>query len=196
VPQEQLRTITLPPDPVPIENPRPENYTSDDNPLSTIGFSPIDGIGSAFGTLSSGGGVNAAFDANTNKRYIFCANRLVSLAGYTNTLGKNWGTATQPVPSAASTQTYNITQFKLYAPSDMPFLASGAVAYKFQGSLNGTTYTDLYTGTTAGTNGETITATPTGGSYQYHRIVFNGDGVNRIAVAQLSMSAPAPNNEV
>lgn len=26
-PQEQLRTIILPPDPVPVDNPRPENYT-------------------------------------------------------------------------------------------------------------------------------------------------------------------------
>lgn len=26
-PQEQLRTIILPPDPIPVDNPRPENYT-------------------------------------------------------------------------------------------------------------------------------------------------------------------------
>lgn len=195
-PQEQLRTIILPPDPVPIQNPRPENYTSDDNPISTIGFSPIVGVGSAFGSLSGGGGVNAAFDANSNKGYSFCANRIAALLGFNNTIGKNWGTSTQPVPSAASTQTYNITQFTIIAPNNMPFLATGAVGYKFQGSLDGVTYTDLATGTTAGTIGESITGTPTGGSYQYHRIAFDGDGSSRIAIAQLLMSAPAPSSEV
>lgn len=30
-PQEQLRTIVLPPDPVPVLNPRPEDYASDNS---------------------------------------------------------------------------------------------------------------------------------------------------------------------
>lgn len=35
VPQEQLRTIILPPDPPPIMNARPENYYIDEQPVST-----------------------------------------------------------------------------------------------------------------------------------------------------------------
>ena len=38
VPQENLRTIVLPPDPRPIANPRPEQFTSDDNPISGLGW--------------------------------------------------------------------------------------------------------------------------------------------------------------
>ena len=42
VPQENGRTIVLPPDPVPIANPRPENYAHADNPLSTLGYNVAD----------------------------------------------------------------------------------------------------------------------------------------------------------
>src|SRR5882762_4893552 len=37
-PQEQLRTIVLPPDPTTIANARPEAYVNDTNPLSPLGF--------------------------------------------------------------------------------------------------------------------------------------------------------------
>ena len=195
-PAEQLRTILIPPDPVPILNPRLENYTSDNNPLSPISISSITGAGDAIGTMIQGGGLNAAFDRNTNKGFAFCASLGPSTAGYTNTVGKNWGVATQPIVAAASTQTYNVSRFIITAPNNVPFLASGAVAYRFEGSTNNSTWTSLYAGTTAGTNGESIDATPTGGDYQYHRINFSGDGVNAIALAQLVLYAPSPSSEV
>lgn len=31
IPQDQLRSLTLPPDPEPVQNPRPEYYAIDDN---------------------------------------------------------------------------------------------------------------------------------------------------------------------
>lgn len=39
IPQEQLREIVLPPDPVPIINPRPEDYTNANNPIGSLGAS-------------------------------------------------------------------------------------------------------------------------------------------------------------
>jgi len=38
-PQQQLRTIVLPARSLPIMNPRPELYVTDDNPMSAIGVS-------------------------------------------------------------------------------------------------------------------------------------------------------------
>lgn len=191
-PQPQLRTIMLPPDPVAVINPRPENYTTTDNPLSTIAISAIVGNGDAIGSFSN---LNSAFDGNTNKNSRFCAFVPNSVVGYSNTLGKNWGAPTQPVAAAASSQTYNVSSFTITAPYDGKFSDGGAVGYKFQGSTDGSTWTDLYTGTTAGTVGEAITATPTGGNYQYHRVNFNGDGTSALYLAQLSMTAPETNGE-
>ena len=37
VPQEQLRTILLPPDPVPVDNPRPEDYNISNGNIATLG---------------------------------------------------------------------------------------------------------------------------------------------------------------
>lgn len=191
-PQEQLRRIVIPPDPLPIMNPRPENYTSDDNPVSTLGFDPIVGFGDNFGSTSN---YNAAFDGSINKAFRWCAIRAPSVSGLNNYVGKNWNATAGNVatPSGlvgAKILTYNITQFAAYAPSDAPFIAGGAaVAYKLQGSNTGGTYTDLFTGTTAGTNGESIShSVTTSGYYQYHRIVFTGDGVNAFGIAQLQMT--------
>src|SRR5260221_6795248 len=39
VPQENIRTIVLPPDPMPIMNPRSENFVGADNPISPLGWS-------------------------------------------------------------------------------------------------------------------------------------------------------------
>ena len=35
VPQQQLRSIVLPPDPLPVFNPRPENFAADNNDYRT-----------------------------------------------------------------------------------------------------------------------------------------------------------------
>ena len=65
VPQEQLRTIIIPADPIPIMDPRPPTPIHDVNPISAIG-TPI-------GTLTGYAGLAAAFDASENKPFTFCA---------------------------------------------------------------------------------------------------------------------------
>lgn len=189
-PQEQLRRIVIPPDPLPIHNPRPENYPNADNPISTIGADPITGVGANFGTASN---ANAAFDGMVQKTARFSAISLKSVNGLANTVGKNWaaksGNVSVPAAAQQGIATYNITRFIAYAPSDAPFIGGGAsVFFKFQGSNDGVNYTDLATGNTAGTNGETIDTTlAVSGYFQYHRIIFTGDGTHSFAIAQLVM---------
>jgi len=75
VPQESGRTIVLPPDPIPVANPRPEAYALADNPVSGLGlnmeslnqasstslFSPASNLGENFGTIFNGFGVDSVF---------------------------------------------------------------------------------------------------------------------------------------
>jgi hypothetical protein len=118
VPQESGRTITLPPDPVPIADPRPENYVLADNPVSGLGWSPLDNFllapssfGANIGNMVNNGGVDAAFfivgissafnststvalfSPNTkgmvNRKFSNCAALSVSNSSF-NTVGKNW----------------------------------------------------------------------------------------------------------
>lgn len=167
-PQEQLRTIILPPDPEPVQNPRQEQYTQDDNPISSIGDN--------LGTLVQVGGLAAAFDSNTNKPFGQSACLFVSTVGYTNTLGKDWTTDV----------THVVSNIIIYAPNDAKIFGGGACNYKLQGSDDGTFWTDIFTGTTAGTIGEIVDEDiATGDTYQYHQIVFDGDGINSLSVAQL-----------
>ena len=118
VPQESGRTIVLPPDPIPVHNPRPENYVAADNPTSALGFnpgslaSPVSGISANIGNLTHNGGREAAFFWNgqpvaasstnvtsrfqpntqplVNKRLAACAALAVSNSSFQNTIGKNW----------------------------------------------------------------------------------------------------------
>ena len=168
--QEQLRVFVLPADPVPVANPRVERANLYDNPISAIGTS--------FGTLTQGGGLNAAFDSNTNKPFAWCAISYVSISGANNTVGRNWGNS----PITASS-------FTIMAPNNARFLGSGATAYAFQGANNPLVFNTIASGTTAGTIGEVITVTvsPTQ-SYQYHQIVLTGDGTTSVGVAQLQIN--------
>src|SRR5882762_2491349 len=70
VPQESGRTIVLPPDPVPVANPRPENYVQSDNPVSGLCFNPgslflpPSGTATSIGNLIHNGGRESAFAWN------------------------------------------------------------------------------------------------------------------------------------
>lgn len=194
IPQEQLRTIVLPADPVPIDNPRPEFNTSNNNPITTLGGTPIYSRtnGANIGSMSAGGGLNAAFDSNTNKPFSMCANKAISDSSYGNTIGKNWSGdgsgITTPTSLAPPSQEYAAVSFTAYAPNDRPFLNSGATPYLFQGSSDGSTWTTLGSGTTAGTIGEVLTNdTLSGADYGYHRLAFRGDGLTTVGVAQLEI---------
>jgi len=196
-PNEQERSFVLPIDPVTIANARPENYADADNPASYLGFDPANNFlpqsqrGMNIGTLTLGGGVDAAFDSNTNKRFEFSANLANSVSSFQNTVGKNWAADASGMltllPSTVAAQTHVVDSFTLYAPSDRPFLNSttGITGFRLEASANGATWTTLYSGTTAGGAGETITATTTSAQpFQYHRINIQGDGIASVGLAQ------------
>lgn len=209
-PQENGRTIVLPPDPVPVAYPLPENYVAADNPLSPLGYNvadaflplPRQSLGGNIGNMTLNAGVDAAFNGVTNKRAQYCAALAVSNSSFQNTVGKNWwadpsGTSIT-LPSTVAPVTHTVSSFTLYAPNDRRFLnsATGVTGVHLDGSSNASTWTTLYSGTTVGTVGETITGVVAGGAYQYHRVAMQGDGISAIAIAQaiLNVSDAAPND--
>jgi hypothetical protein len=210
VPQENGRTIVLPPDPVPVANARPEAYALADNPASYLGFNPAtvfstpaSSLAVNIGNMTLNAGVNAAFDASVNKRSVMCAGLSVSNSSFQNWVGKNWGVdlsgTSLTLPSTVAVLTHTVSSFTITAPNDAPFLnaLTPATGFHLDGSFDGTNWTTLYSATTAGTVGESITAsTTTGAAYPYHRIAIQGDGFSAVAIAQaqLNISDQAPND--
>jgi hypothetical protein len=197
-PQIQLKSIIIPPDPLPVMNPRPEANIQDNNPISPIGQNALPYLaGTNIGTLIHGAGTYAAFDSNTNKPFRFSAYLGISYSGYGNWVGKNWAVDPSGVstPSALtrSTPIYQASGFTLIAPNDTAFLGSSyATPYRFQGSSDGYTWTTLYSSTTDGTVGQEITVTSLSGTnYQFHRVDFYGDGSNPVSIAQFEINASA-----
>lgn len=188
------RTIILPPDPVPVRNARPRNFTNADNPLSPIGLTLTSNTaaGGFFGTMTGGGGVISAFNGSANKPAHMCAYVSVSNSSYGNYVAKNWspyiGGITTPSSLMAEVTTFTLSSFSVTAPNDQSFVSSGPTDYLVQGSNNGVSWTTLSSGTTAGTVGETISGEPTGSPYSMHRVAFKGDGVTSIYVAQVELS--------
>ena len=211
IPQQSGRTIVLPPDPVPIAYPRPEDYVAADNPLSALGYNPANNflpqppqsLGGNIGNMTLNGGVDAAFDGTANKRREMCAALSVSNSSYKNTVGKNWNAdpsgMSLTLPSTVAPETHVVSSFTITAPNDAPFLnaPTPATGFFLNGSNNGATWTRLYSGTTAGTVGESITANTTSGAFfQYHQIALQGDGTSQVAIAQavFNVSDAAPND--
>lgn len=200
VPQISGRTIVLPPDPVPIQNPRPEDYAAADNPLSPLGYNIQDNFSSPRpprtlsgnqGNMQNNGRVDAAFNGVTNKRAEFCAALAVSNSSFQNTVIKNWNPNLSGVgltlPSTVTAVSHVLSTFSLYGPNDRKFLnsATGVTGYQIAGSSNGTTFTTFVSGNTAGTIGEVITGTSTFASaYPYHAAILQGDGISAVAIAQ------------
>lgn len=199
-PQIQLRTLILPPDPVPVEFPVPELYNYTDNPVSGIGVIPSDLLGTSqssaptfTGNLTFFAGVNSAFDGNTNKQSWRSAAIMTSISSYQNTVGVNWnGGLTSPSSVTQQQTTYGVGAFAVYAPSDQPIFGGGATGIELQGSNDGATWTVLYNGTTAGTAGETFTSVSSNfqsmANFPYHQIAVQGDGVNAVYVSQIQLS--------
>lgn len=198
-PQEQLRTIILPIDPVPVRNARPENFVSDDNAMSGIGMSPnwmLPEYGAAIGNLTLGGGLNAAFDGNVTKPSAICASNSISNSSYNNYIGINWqgnvSNLAMPSSLAPPILKHSLLSFTVTAPVDRGFLGSAATDYVVQSSPSGGpwgAWTTISSGTTAGTDGETISGTAgANGLYQFHRVAFLGDQINYVSVAQVEFN--------
>lgn len=205
-PQEQLRTVILPMDPVPIANARPENYVQDDNPLSAVGFSPMQSsqlLGSRIGSLLAGGGLNSAFDGNPLKPSWQSASNSISNSSYGSYVGINWSGANAAMLSAPSSLLppvvrHSVTSFTLTAPTDRGFLGSVATSYVIQSSPANTSlygaWTTISSGTTTGEAGEIITGECTGGLAQFHRVAFLGDGLNYVSIAQVEFNVAQTGN--
>lgn len=194
-PQEQLRTIVLPPDPVPLKNARPENYVSDNNPLSALGANANPALwrySTRIGNLTGGGGIQSAFDSNSNKPAWMSACNTISNSSYRNYVGINWAGdvsgITTPSSLAPPIITHVVTSFTATAPNDRSFLNNVATGYLVQGSPNAVSWTTIASGTTAGTNGEEVSGTCAGGSYQFHRFAIQGDQLNFVAIAQVTFN--------
>lgn len=210
-PQENGRTVVLPPDPVPVMYPLPENYVAADNPLSYLGYNvasnflpqPLQSLGGNIGNMVLNAGVNAAFDGATNKRAEYCAALSVSNSSFQNTVGKNWNAdpsgTSLTIQSTVAVLTHVVASLALYAPNDRKFLnsATGITGVRLEGSADNVNWSTLYSGTTTGSVGEIITSNSvSGGPYQYHRVAIQGDGVSAVTIAQavLNVSDAAPND--
>lgn len=201
-PQEGLRTIVLPPDPMPIMNPRPEMFVSDDNPISGIGWDPADlfpvrvSQGTVFGTLTGGGGPDAVIFGAAKPFFQSATLTPSSTAEGGNMVGINWSAMAgapnvYPAGFGPVPQAYVISKAVVSAPIDAAFLGSGtSTTIQLDGSSNGTIWTPLASATTAGARGETVTLTsPSAVFYGYHRIAVAGDGIHAAAVALIELSA-------
>ena len=205
-PQINRKTFVIPPDPVPVFNPRPERYTLDDGPLSAIGASPnpfTPQYGSRIGSLTGGGGINAALNGVISKPSWVSAAGLTSTitSSYAAYIGINWSGETQPMgalPSSLQSPviTHTLSSVSIYAPSDRSFLGKSVTTYQIQSSPADTpaygAWTTIASGQTAGIAGEsigvTITSTMTNVTSQFHRVAFLGNSTDYVTVAQVQFS--------
>ena len=203
-PQPNVRTIVIPADPIPIQNPRPENYTLDNSPLSAIGVSAnfsTPQYGSRIGNLTLGGGTNSAFDGIINKySWVSACNSGVSNSSFINYVGINWSgdVANLSMPSSLlpPVVSHTLAAVSIYAPIDRSFLAASPTNYVVQSSPVDTSvygsWTTIASGTTQGIAGEsisiTMTSTYTNTKSQFHRVAFQGDATNYVSIAQVQFS--------
>lgn len=196
--QSGQRTIILSADPVPIMNARPEAYVSDSQPLSGIGGNPDPSrwrYGSVIGSMTEGGGPQAAFDGNPAKPSFMAAVTSRSNSSFANYVGVNWQgpyRAIEPSSLGVPVLTHSLSSFTFNAPTDSTF---GSTAYLVQGSPFdspiSTVWTTLASGSLAGTIGERVSGEPQVGSgrYQFHRVTFFGSSEARaVAVAHVAFT--------
>jgi hypothetical protein len=208
VPQENIRTIVIPPDPVPIQNPRPELFVSDDNPISGVGWDAanmfrLSGLSSqstTFGTMIGGGGPDAVFFGGTTKLFQQSATLTPSSTAVGgNSIGKNWS-ALPGAPAAAPTgfgpvaQSYTISQAVVTAPTNTTFLGTNIpTTIELDGSSNGIAWTVLASAVSLGVPGETVTLNSAVTTlYGYHRILVVGDGTHAAAIASVALYTTGP----
>lgn len=182
-PQPQLKLIILPPDPVPVLNPRVEQYTLDDSPLSAIGANPNffqQTFGSRIGSLRGGGGLNSAFDGNA----VYASSTALMLksgptaraikpswqsatdltstinSSFGSYVGINWQGELQPNASLLSSLqspiiTHSLSSVSIFAPTDRGFLALNPTSYVIQYSPTNTSLFAAWTTISSGTTAGT-----------------------------------------
>lgn len=185
-PQPQRKLIILPPDPVPVLNPRPELYVTDDNPMSALGANPNffqQTFGSRIGSLRGAAGLNAAFDGNgvyASSTALMVQNGPTARSGkpswqsatdltstinssFGSYIGINWqGEPQANLPSTLQSPiiTHSLSSVSIFAPTDRGFLGSNPTSYVIQYSPTNSAlfgaWTTISSGTTAGTPGEVI----------------------------------------
>jgi hypothetical protein len=123
-------------------------------------------LGTAIGNLTTVGGLAAAFDGVTAQTAAAAA--ALGNSSADGTIGKDWGSGVLKVVQKAV----------LYGPSNSAISlntanAAASVNAKFQGSLNGSSWTDLDTKATGTASSAIITFTTTSTTaYRYHRILI------------------------
>lgn len=133
--------------------------------------------------MTGGGGASASFDGTTSQgqaagtKTTGAAN---STNGFADYLGKNWGGGT----------TKTISRFTVYGPNDANWLfGGGASAVKLRGSSNGSSWTDLTTSIALPSGFSSVVDVSSGidvsTAYQYHSLIFQGNGANSLAVAEI-----------
>lgn len=207
-PQENIRTIILPADPMPVQNPRPEQFPLDNNPISGIGFDPAGlwtppgspaPFSTTFGSLTGGGGPEGCFFGGPNKMFVLSAHLTPSSTGTNpgNSVGVNWsnipGNPTTPSQLSTPSQKYVVNSTVVNSPVDAPFLGSGATSVVVEGSNDGATWTTIATKVSAGIKNEQLTI-PSANSafYGYHRVRIVGDGSTPAAISFIQFSTPGP----
>lgn len=154
--------------------------------------------GTNLGTLTSGGGLAAAFDSTTSQALASSAN-LGGTGAITGYVGKDWG----------SGNTKTISSFTVYASSDNGFSNSGIVTsltIKLQGSTDNfsSSIVDLYTDSAvAESNGASVDVTSgiaTSTAYRYHRISVTENqsdaGGHTLGVAELKLYETVGSSEM
>lgn len=142
--------------------------------------------GTAIGNATDGGGLAAAFDSNTSQTQAGGAEKLTSVSGYSNFVGKDWGAGNSKI----------ITKLIMWGPTDAGIINSVDKSFKLQGSTDNfaASTVDLYTsGVIAGSGSSNWTATFDGDAlgflmstaYRYHRVAWDGNGVNGFSLAEL-----------
>jgi hypothetical protein len=176
-------------------NARPEDYVSASNPLSGIGGNPNPAnfrFGSITGTMTEGGGPQAAFDGNTHKPSWMSAAITRPGSSFDNYVAMNWAEypgGSHPTGLDVPVIVHTLSSYKICAPVDSTF---GSSSYVVQGSnvAGGfATWTTLASSGLVGIIGETVTGSVSpSGPYQFHRVGFWGGGGRSIAVAQVQFN--------
>jgi hypothetical protein len=206
-PQENIRTIILPPDPMPIHNPRPEWFPQDNSPISGIGWEPANlfslkrqtsNAATFSGALTGGGGPDSCFFGD-QKTFVQSASRVPSInSALGNNVTINWnnipGQPTTPAQLSTPVQSYSIFQAIVKAPIDAAFLGSNiATVLTLAGSNDGVSFTTLGSSNTLGTRGEVVTILATLQSFfSYHLISVTGDGIHAAAISVIELFTPGP----